>query len=194
MPRARQADYFQSFRFALVDLTGGSNVFEADISGQVDEYGIRNPKYLGLARLLGIEQSLNVEDISPLNFTYDIAYPFKVVGASITLMKGLKLQSKAFFDWIVGVITGKTTIRPLRRTIGAAVLSSDGLVYNAKVYKFFHCIPVRYSLDDLDAQTPDILLESLELRFAYLEVGTVNNLMSVPTKFRPSPIGTFIPI
>jgi phage tail-like protein len=144
MPQADRHDPFANFNFRVeIDNIAEAGFSEVLLpSSAVDVFEYRE----------GGEASCSVRRL-----------PGRVHFGNLVLRRGVT-ESNALFEWWLTVCRGRAD----RRNVLVVLLDGSGNV--VKRWAFLEALPVRYSLDPLDARGAAPVIESLELAFEQMSV------------------------
>lgn len=152
MARAENTDFYQSFRFHVVEPNGFLNPAAGFQAVGTPEYTVENVDYR--------------EGI----YKYTRKYPGIPSTAEITLSRGVARRASNFFTWVRAVIEGGEYRTDLEIWHFHRVdpFGIDGAP--SRVYRLLNAFPVRVKIAaDLDSQGSDVSLEELDIAFEEFE-------------------------
>lgn len=116
----------------------------------------------------GISKELNVEEVTgggENRFKYRL--PIAATYQNLVLKRALITSGSKLIHWCKGTIDEGLNKGIKTKTVLVSLLDKNGIV--SVMWTFYNAYPVKYSVSDLNSQKNALVIESIELAYAYFE-------------------------
>ncbi len=120
----------------------------------------------------GLSKELNVEEVGGGENRFKYRLPTSTSSNNLTLKRGVVPKDSALLRWCVDTIDGGLAIPIQRKNITIRLLDQKGVV--SMEWVFINAYPIKYAVADLKSQENEVLVETLELVYAYFSISPVS--------------------
>ncbi len=121
----------------------------------------------------GLSNEMNVEEVvagDENRFKYRL--PTTASYKNLVLKRGIFSSTSSLLKWCIDTIDGGLATLIETKNITIRLLDQNGVVSMQWVFK--NAYPVKYSVSDLKSQENEVLIETLELTYAYFSISPVS--------------------
>jgi len=115
----------------------------------------------------GISYRMNEGEIGRDENQFTSRVPTTTSSANLTLKRGVTLKGSSLHSWCADTLEGGLSTPIQAKNISVSLLDHEGKV--SMKWVFYSAYPVKYSVSSLGSQQNEILIESLELAYAYFD-------------------------
>ncbi len=127
---------------------------------------------LGFQEILGISKELGTEEVQSggeNRFKYRL--PTVVTNQNLVLKRALVPEGSVLIKWVEDTLDSGLSQAIITKNVSVNLLNSEGYVLTT--WMFHNAYPVKYSVSNLHSQKNELVIETLELAYAYFD--TVSN-------------------